>query len=349
MTRARFAVFSALLSGSCLAGEITLVNGDKIGGELHSISAENVRWNSSNFGELTINKHQVVHIESSAIVKVRGKDVPCWLQDFRNERLVFACDDGGTRTVPLLTVRQVVPFEGYEQTTHFYGGKLMIVGSQSSGNKQSRDWVANIDVDLRYTDYRHSYKIHYSNSYLESNVPGTTSQALEKYEAVYGFDWFFRPKWFWFSNVSALKEDAREISERYDIGSGFGYQFWESKLSALSLESGGQYTTVNYDFVRPERVSNALTHDEYASWRLANNFRYQLPLEVAVYNKSEYLQSLDSSDDWEVRTDTGLSMPIGFGVTANLALEYLYDNTPTDSVNGSNEDTRLRFGVGYTW
>lgn len=348
-------VFAIVLSFSVLpaySGILILNNGDQLRGELKAILPKSLVWVSELVGEVEISKGFVYSIETSSQLKLRGEPKACLLESINGTSTYFNCS-GRVKAFPLLTLKEVVLYENYEETTGFYSGKVSVVGAQTTGNKERQDWLASVSIVHRYTDYRHEYRI----KYVGEAVDGEPLD--EEYEGLYGFDWFFTPQTYWYLDVAASSDEARDVQEKYTFGTGLGYQFWESEKTAFSVKTGGVYINETYRFEEEDYIEaelNGETLDEssndYGSWQLASDFRYLVFAKLSLFNHSKVRRSFNRPDegeptDWEVESDTGLSIPIAKGVTADVSWEYDYDNSPQDA--NSKEDTRLRFGLGYLW
>lgn len=330
------ALGTLLMAANTWAGQLTLVNGDTIKGEISSINETQVIWQSDMLGELRITKTNVKNMKSSMALKLRGEREPCYWADLEDDLAQFACDDGSLTDIPFLAIEEIVRFEGYRDTLHQYAGKLTIVGSQATGNKQQQDWVIDTDVTMRHADFRHEVGLKYEQESV------SLGPLLHEAEAQYSLDWFFKPQWFWFADLSALMDETKNIEQKATLGSGVGYQFWERQRSALSIELGAQYADEKFDASIVEQDTR-----QTGSWRISTNYRYQFPLSIALYHKNKFLQSLDNGQQWEIDSETGLRMPIGKSVSADIKYEYDYDNLPPEGT--VKEDSMLRFGLGYAW
>lgn len=330
------ALIPFLLAMGAAAGQLTLVNGDSIKGEISSINETHVVWQSDLLGELYIVKTNVKNMKSSMALKLRGEREPCYWADLEDDLAQFACDDGSLTDIPFLAIEEIVRFEGYRDTLHQYVGKLSILGSQASGNKQQQYWVVDTDVMMRHADFRHEVGLKYEQESVN------LGPLLHEAEAQYSLDWFFKPQWFWFADMGALMDESRNIEKKATVGSGVGYQFWERQRSALSVELGAQYSDETFD-----ATLVGIETRQTASWRISTDYRLQLPLSIAFFHKNKFLQSLDNGQQWEVDSETGVRMPIGKSVSADVKFEYDYDNLPPEGT--VKEDAMLRFGLGYAW
>lgn len=352
MKRALYFSISSILfllsSAEVLSGTVSLSNGDSISGNIVSVDKQHIVWRSELLGDFSIPKQSIMSISSETPLKLTGTLKPCILKSFIGENLIFLCGQEEKR-IALLTLKSVVVYENHRESTGFYAGKVAVVGSQTSGNKEKQDWLVDIDLTHRYTDFRHEYGL----KYVSESTDGGPDD--EEFEGLHAFDWFFSPRTYWYIDLSVNSDEAKQLQEKYTVGTGLGYQFWESQKTAYSVKTGGVYTNESYEFDEEDVEAGELLDEspqDFASWSVTSNFRYLLLGKFAFFNRADFLWSLAAPEDgerkdWSVQTDSGLTMPIAKGVSADIALEYDYDNSPQD--DNQKEDSRLRFGVGYSW
>ncbi len=322
------------------AGELLLKNGDRLAGELERFEADNLVWLSDSFGHLTLAKNEVASLTSDRVFKLEGHAEPCQLLSLSEGMLEYHCADQTLEHVPLLTVDYLLPYESYENGAHSYEGKIHLSGETERGDKDKREWE--IDLELGYSrgDYRHQIALEYENTRKDGD------RAEQKYEVAYGLDWFFSPRWFWYNQLELSSDEKKDIDSRADFDSGVGYQFLDNDKVSLAVESGFGYVQENFD--EPDSFDPDFDDsDDRINWRLAADYRYRLPLEAELFHRSEFLQSLRESGDWQFESETGLSIPLGFGLFSEFKLEYDVDNQPQE--DKARENSKLEVGVGYEW
>ena len=334
------------------AGLIKLNNGDEIQGVLKGIYGDKVRWHTEALGELNIPKSQINQLAASDLVKVRGTEAPCFVVRLYANNVVFECEDGQTLAFPFMSVEQVVPYDGHFQASHSYSGNLRASGWQQAGNAQAKYWEVVSNIIYRHGDFRHSISVTLNGQKSETRAEdGTLVMTRNRHSVgVYTLDWFFRPQVFWSNKLSAEEDGNRNIQEEYILGSGLGYQFWESAITALSFGLGLDYSRTYLNANPP-----AVEPEEVTSGRIASDYRYQFSSGLALYHKNELVRALESPDPgqqtrWRTRTDTGVQFPIGFGVSADFSVKWDYVNHARDQdAFASRADTTYRLGVNYAW
>lgn len=335
------------------AGQVVLDNGDAISGEIRGIEASAILWHSDTLGEIKLPKLRVARLISSTPLKIRGQRDPCIWLDMKGSYVRFQCGSGRKKLYSLLGLKYVIPFANHRETNYAYGGNLRLSGWKQSGNTRVQHQEIQTEVRLRHGDLRHEVILNHnsqsttSHDYANNLVYKTH---LRRSIGSYSLNWFFLPRWYWTNKISAEQDDHRNIQEEYRASSGLGHLFWENPKSSMDVEGGLQYNRTYIDQSPP-----ADQPDTYPAVRLATNFRYQLRSGLNLYHKSHFNHSLQSpepgeSDRWELRTDTGLNFPLGFGISANFSVEWAYVNHARDqNINASLEDTIYRLGANYAW
>ena len=108
-----YAMYFLMLPESSISGQLELINGDIIHGELISKSNDNVLWMSSMLGQLSVRRSSIRNILDEANLDS--------LTELNTEHYDFSAKPK-------------------------YAGDMSIAGSSASGNQSRRDW--NIDVRL---------------------------------------------------------------------------------------------------------------------------------------------------------------------------------------------------------
>jgi len=164
--------------------------------------------------------------------------------------------------------------------------------------------------------------------------------ATSENTTVYGkYDYFLTEKWYMLANPTGIKDRFKGLNLRTIAGLGVGYQFFDTKLTKLSVEAGLSY--VNDDYKETE-------DENYAAGRWAVNFSHFLAEDrIQCFHSNEGFVSLEDSKDLFIRTQSGFRLPIFDRVNANAQLNYDWDNYPSEGKNRA--DTLYIFTLGYAW
>lgn len=333
-------LISLSLPDFAVAGELVLKNGDRIAGELQKLAGDKVTWVSDSFGKLTVNKGRIENLSTVTLMKLNGIEEPCALLGMEGDAITYSCRTGIRGSLPLLTVELAMPYENFQAVGMTQRGKLGLSGSYSRGNKIENDWDLDAELELRRADLRHSFGIEYENKALNDQP------SKEKYKTEYGVDWFYKTRWFVYSDFELSADESKSIDERHAISGGFGFQLWEEDATALSLTGG--FTYVNELFDAPAVPSSTfVAKNDRLAWQFGVDYRYVLPFNAKFFHKNSIFQSLEDSEDWHFESDTGLNMPLWGGLYSELTFEYDFDNLPKG--NNQRDDSAMKFGVGYSW
>jgi len=319
------------------AGVLTLENGDRIQGELVLVDTEQVVWKSETFGEVKVDKSQVVSMDVDIDLKVAGREEPCTLAGHHQEQWELYCAEGGGWLIDFPGVERAEPYPHFVSNPMAFKGNVSAGGVFESGNREREDLDANINLDIRYGDFRHLIGALYQNQDSEDDG------ALEKYQLAYDLRWIFAEKWFAVANTAWEHEEARNLDLGTTMGLGLGYQFFETDKTEFSLEGG--ISSLQEDFIDAELSENQ--DDQYVAGRVALDYRYKFSLGPEIYFNQETLQSFDHSDDYQANATVGVRTPLVEGVLMEIGYQWQYDNTP--SLESEKEDTKVTVGVGYQW
>ncbi|GLS26822.1 DUF481 domain-containing protein [Marinibactrum halimedae] len=329
------------------AGELLLTNGDRLSGELEVIKKDVIIWRSPTLGELSIDKVHIGRFSTARKFKVTGYDSACRILEATSERVIYRCEENrkGFSRVPLLTMANVAPYENHNEYTDFYRGKVSVAGADSKGNEVRSDWVVYSGQEWRRGDFRHKPELRY-----ESESANDIS-VQQKYEVDYALSWFYQPQWFLVGDLGVDSDEQSNIDYRYSASLGMGYQFWQNAASSLSIEAGLSHVLEQFDDFVGEDGNVDPDQDpldrEFTSLSWSLNFDYLLPFSTRFTHEHILLYSLEESEDWEVETRTGISIPIGGGMHSDFQLEYDYDNLPPEGTKES--DRKVSIGIGYEW
>ena len=318
------------------AGTLWLNNGDQLAGELEKIEGGSLHWKSETLGSLTLPLDKVRGFESAAPMALATQDAgpqrDCLFRYVDGRQFVDCGNGQYTRSLPSFSrfTADVVPTDqeigGYKVT-----GFVDVAVQTSSGNTEKESYNATAEVQLRSLDLRHTFSGEYQKEQLEGE------EAENRTDLNYKLDRFLTEKWYLTGNLGYLTDDERDIEERYTIGAGIGYQFVETSTLNFSVETGLTY-------ISEDRLTRDL---DDAAWRTASDFGWVVTSSgIKLFNKNEVL-SLLSEDGYEVKTATGLILPINGHLNSLIQYEWDYDSEPEEL--RESVDRRWSLGLRYKW
>ncbi len=326
-----FFVIISVWTMPALADVLTMKNGERFVGELLECKEDNVVWNSLSVGEIFLPKDRVDYFQSES----QGEpSAPC--------RTAVAINSDRVQEEVVVEAERIdVEFEDplldVDKVSHTRRGKVNVTGRSSSGNSNESYWDIFSDIEYRRGDFRHSAYVRYEGTKKDNET------AQDNLNLTYRLDIFLNEKWFYQSELSYGWDEPKSIEERYRLGQGVGYQFWDGEDSALALGGG-------LVFLEEDLAAEA-EQDEHSrggnTWRITADYRHKLPVFGQVFHKSEWLWGQQVAGDWRLNSETGITIPLGYGLHSEILIEYDYSNLPT--IGNHKKDINKKIAIGYQW
>jgi putative salt-induced outer membrane protein YdiY len=326
------ALFVVLACGQASADEVWLKNGDRLTGKVVSLDSGLLVFKTSYAGDLSIKWEEVVNLKTDEPIKVVLGD------ETTVQGPVSPGDSGKVKvkaeqvtepvTIDLANVKVINPKPPLTTTL-----RINVGASMNSGNTDNQDFYGQLDFIARTAMNRFSVGGNYQRS--EDNNVKTADNALGYIK----YDHFLSKKWYLYANATGQQDDFQDLNLRTTLGIGAGYQFFESERTNLSLEGGLSY--VNEDFtIAPD--------NSYAAGRWGLKFDYYiLPKSLQFFVYHTGLQSLESSDDLLLYTQTGFRIPFYKDFNLALQMNWQYDKSPAPG-REKNDYTYI-LSLGYLW
>ncbi len=325
-----------LASTSTLADEIILENGDRITGTVIGKEGDTLKIDTPYAGTVEVKWSQVTRIATDKPVRIILDD------DSRVNGTLLEAPDGNLRLrsddsieggpIPLAKVTYINPppeVDGGVIST----GKLNLGINISKGNTDTED--AHFDGEVVARTLKNRFTLgaifNRSRSYGVDTKNDATGYAK--------YDHFLEEKWYAYANALFFRDKFKDIRMRTTLGLGSGYQFVTSPRKNLSLEGGLNY--VNEDYYTAE--DNA-----YPSARWSLNYdQYIGQTEMQFFHFHEGYIGLTDAEDFFLRTQTGVRVPLWEALKATFQFDFDWDNTPSPGTQ--EDDTRYLISIGYHW
>jgi putative salt-induced outer membrane protein YdiY len=329
-----FLLFSVLVAVPGWCDEVQLGNGDWISGQVLSMEQGELKLETPYAGTITIQWDQVaglrtqepVHVLLSDEASMKGRSVSA---KWGRMRLKMGRVEE-TVSFDLAEVQAINP-EAEEKPAVELSGRVDVSLTRSRGNTDTESHHVAGEIVARTEKNRYTAGIEYNR---EENEDVLTSKNYLGYAK---YDHFLSRKWYGYINTLFEKDEFKDIRLRSTVGTGVGYQFFESELTNLYLETG-------LSFVNEDREEGE--DDDSMAGRWAISFdRYFLNKSVQFFHTHEGYQSLDESEDLFIRSRTGLRFPLSAGFRATLQYNYDWDNDPAPGEE--NEDEKYLVTLGY--
>ena len=307
-------------------------NGDRVSGTIIGMKGEVLTIKTAYAGELFIQQDAIAAVTTDSSVEVVLSD------DTSTTGIIFTSEEGklGIKTE-----------EGAEELT-FDLEELEAVNPASAvqlscrvnlgvdaekGNTAKEDYHLDGEFMARTRKQRYTLQAEYDQAYYS----GVKSE--DKYFWRGSYDYFLTEQWFLWLDTSFEADKFKDLTLRSAGGVGPGYQFFETPVMNLSTEVGLGYIDEDYD---------AEDDQDYAISRCAVNYdQWFLDKKIQLFHRGEAFLSLEDTDDYLIRTRTGLRFRLVKGINTTFQYNWEYDNAvPPEE---EQRDQRYLLTVGYEY
>jgi putative salt-induced outer membrane protein YdiY len=329
-------LLSILLVIPAIADVLILDNGDRITGELQSLSEGKLTWASERFGVIVVKQSTVALVETREQFQISvGRD-PAYsncLLSIQGEQQTMLCDEQVVNIADWRLVTAIATMQMIERDIGEYTGRVIVGLEDSSGNSIEQGYEVDSEMQVRYDLIRHRVSVEYD--VREREKIRTKNQT----KFAYNVDWFFTDDWFFNGNGSYERNEFKALQERKAGGLGLGLQALDSNIMALSMEAG-----ITHFYEQFEKEDN----QEFDSLRWNLDYKWVIGGSgTEFFHKHTLFQSFAEGEDWEWESDTGVSLPIKGRLKSIFKLEYDYRNLPAEQDDPIDRVWSL--GLGYDW
>ena len=326
-------IISFLITDNSLADEVRLKNGDKLTGQIVRMQENNLILKTTYAGEITIIWQEVAGIQTDGSVKIVLTDETTF------EGTTEVAEDGKMKlntdkleTPASFSLADVKAVNPEPVKTVRINTRLNASVTSERGNTKSDDYYFDGEFEARTKKNRYTVGGELSKEKADDI---TTSQNWLAYG---NYSHFLNEKWFLYVNTLFEHDEFKDLNLRSTLGAGAGYQFFETPLLNLSISAGLSKVDENFDLAEDNDYSAGQWEIKYDQY-FFNKF-------VQLFHVDTGYISLEDSNDWFVKTRTGLRFPLYKGFAATLQYNYDWDNQPSAAAE-TEEDTKFIFLLGY--
>lgn len=330
-----------LFMSTSSADEVIMKNGDRLQGSVVSMALGKLVFKTPYAGEIAIDWNQVAHLTTEGPIDVylgdektlTGKSVAT-----ADGALVLQ-PESGPATSPI-TMAQVQTLDRPKPPGKWeYSVRVSAGASKERGNTNTQK--NNLDGQLTLFKFPHVIKLY--GEYHREKKDGDLSKDNRLGSLTY--ERFISKKWFLFGNSVAATDKFKDLNLQAQFAAGPGYQFWKSRSKNLSVKLGPAYVMERYK--KPMKNFNNKDHRDYAAAYWAMDFdMWFFNRFLQLFHHDDGLLDFEETDNWQVRTRTGMRVPISFGFFASLQFNYDFVNTPAD--NKKKYDQAYLFKLGWS-
>ena len=278
------------MSRHTLAGEVVLMNGDRLTGKILEIKD----------GILTLETDysDPIKLKFEAVQKMSSSEpVSLHLTDGEVIKGKISTNTMGQIVVAAKSDRVAVHFNNISALNPppiepvKWKGNITIGGNWQDGNTESMNISLGASAARRTDNDRFLINFLYNNS--EENGVRTAENTYGQFK----YDYFLSPKWYLYLTVDMLSDEFKDIKSRTSVGPGAGYQIWEEDDKALGLEAGISYTSEDRDMGEDT---------DWISARIGANFHYRLFSKVLLTEQLVIYPNLDETGEYTLRNEAAL-------------------------------------------
>lgn len=322
-----------IFSACCLmADEVYMKNGDRISGEILNMKDNKLTIKTSYAGEIGVEWSEIVDMKTDKEISVLLSDdtlINGNPQGFEQGKMRLSTSKiAETISFSMTDVKSINPPKGPAVKIK---ARVNIGITNTSGNTEKDTTHFDGEFSARTEKNRYTAGGEYNRT--EDSGTKTESNSL----AYLKYDHFLSKKWFAYSNALFEKDKFKDLTLRSVLGIGTGYQFYETEITNLSLETGINHVSEDYDIAPDE---------SYSSGRWAISYdRYFYDKAFQLFHFHEGFISLEDSDDMFIKSRTGVRVPLFNHF--NASLQYNLDWEKSPSPGREKTDTALMFTLGY--
>lgn len=320
---------TTLLSTNVLAQDkITLKNGDILSGTITDVTQETITFETRALGDLSIPVERVETIATKQRLGVFGENRDVIASKTKTDLAALETAAGES------TEKDYVG-DFFKQTLGWETeGHIQLGGYLQEGNTEKSGFNTDIHVS---TDLDDVNRLRIDAEYHLEEENDETVEDNRSIDLMH--DYFFKPKWFANSNLGFKVDKQADLDLRTTAGVGLGYQMYDFKDLSLSFTLGPSY-------LKEEYQDGDVEESGAARWALDYDQKFYDGMFKAFHNH-EILQGFDYADNFQLESDTGVSIPVSAHISAILKVEYDFDNEP--AVGTEREDTTYSLNIGYDW
>lgn len=233
--------------------------------------------------------------------------------------------DNMKHKISFLLLPSFIAFLLHAQETDGFETDLNAGFTLTSGNSET----TNIAFGLESKQITENQEIRINASYEYGQTTDTSADGgetdrthLDRSKLVGQSNWLLSEMVYTFYNLTIEQDQIAKIDYRINTGPGFGYYFLRDDTASLSAES-----SVVYVFEELNGVS-----DDYAAFRLAQNFEYKFENDARVWQSIEAIFDVSDIDAYFFNAEIGAEAKLTAQLALRVVLKDKYNNQPQSGV-----------------
>lgn len=346
MFRIRLCVLVVYCCGTALVAEqVTLKNGDRLTGDIVSISDKKLVLKTAYAGAISIDRDLVAEFTSvQPMVVTRTNQQTLSGHVSTKDSEVTVNTASGPLKIPMADVavmRSPADQAAYEKSLHpgpleGWTGGGNVGFAFARGNSHTTDLAEGFNASRPTTTDKWTIQ---ANSIYSTNVTnGVSTTSANSFGGLIRYDHNLTKKLFVYGLFTGLYDHAQDLNERISPGGGLGYHAIATKMTILDLLGGFGYTYENYSTGVTHNLVNATIGDE---------FKHKFSSTVSIYQDFYFFPYLNENGNYRGTFDIGVVSKLYRAITWNLTFLDLYNSNPVPGKK--NNDVQFTTGLGFAF
>jgi len=328
----------AISGDGLLADTVTLKNGDRLSGQVDSLSGGRLLLDTDYAGRLLVRVKAIESVTADGEFQVRMR---------RGERLVgsLQAEQGAQRLLPAdggslpLALDQVQSAsrasragDALASLARGWSTRSDLSVSVSSGNSETEAVNLLVQSSLALKRTVHDATL------LIGREEADGVRVREQLDLDYGYKRFLNDKWFALGNAEYYRDELKGIDLRVTLGGGIGYQVWQDSFGALSVGTGA---TVVFDEIGTKSAQNPAWR-----WELDYN-RFIWSKRLELFHRHSLLVIPDRGRGEVIEASTGLRLALNERLDTHFRIDHRIDTAPTEGAKKTDTAYNLALGPKF--
>lgn len=314
-----------------LADEIILKNGDRLSGEILSLTKGVLKISTPYSKKIGLDKSQIKLLKTNHPVrvvlengwKIKGRLTP-------TKEGLYSIKSAKSQHKAFISFDEISSINAPAKNPKAWNGKVYLGGSQQTGNTDRLTFSFGGEGELKLDMDR--FELKFLTVYTEEDGKITSRNTYGRGQ----FDHFFNAKWYGLLSVEALNDKFKDLNLRMAVGPGLGYLVWDDDIKKLNFEAGITYFS-------EDLIDGA--DNQFMTGRLAGKFSYRFSDILSFKNETILFPSFESFGEYKLRNEAGINTRLGESWSLNLSHVLDYDNDAPSDVKQT--DSNLILALQY--
>jgi Putative salt-induced outer membrane protein len=321
-------ILSLLLSMPAWADEVHLLNGDRLSGTIMKMEERVLTLQTDYGGEIKVDWGKVQRLTSEGPLKILlpGESDYSFRSFFYGAHDLREVRELGPNSPIALTEINAINIEPIRLS-----GTVTVGGNSTSGNSRAKAFNGAARLILHAHRQRLIVEGKYNYGQAGDEVTARNSMGSLKHN-------YFLNKQVFIETFGMLEKDAlQNLQLRSTIGSGLGYQFYESARTTLSLSVGLAHVSEHFTTAPNTQTPSGRwsVRWEHAVW----------PDRVKVFHRHEGFWDINAGNAFRFNADQGIRITVYKNFYFNVEYDLRLNTQPAPGRKTTDE--AFIFGVGY--